>query len=671
MASKSADQLSPSSLAELASLRGAGRAALDERLRALGVTKLGQRLRILSNLLAEDGRPTCLPLALPTAPPGGLSGGASTAAGVAAASASAPSASAPSPRCAFVCHTGYFASGSFGGATRASLALLREARRICGDGAGSGGVDVIAIPQKPVPEALVFKLEDGQLGELEWEGERVIVGRPEVLSKTLRSRNYDVVVALSIEHAILSFAFELHALVHYATPHNYYLPPFGPFRRFPVAEGHERLLTRLDALLSPCEHHCEYLRRWGPTGLLARPLFAADYHYFHQSVASGPPRLAAAMRPWEASHRYVTLVSPAPEKGLAVFVTLARRLPDVAFAAVTTQWTGAKTLECLRALPNVSVLAAHPEVDVIFRQTRILLAPSLWQECCPLVVMEACLRGIPCISSDVFGLVEANSNPRLVVHASLSYDHARGTLHHGVSNTQLEARLGPSPALPSDAERAANVDAATAQEATADEVAPFEAKLLELLDDESALRREAAECRRAFLAFAEEHEGGLQRELTSVAARRGADAGADADAAWESGADAARRQGRTVQPLALSELKQARRGAGAEEPAAEGAPGTARSEAAAAADAIELLPEVAAFRVVHSPYVFLRAAPAVDAQVYSIVMGGTALRVDAIRKGWVRTATCLQPLPGGEPRQAWALVDGATLGLGTLLERCT
>ena len=31
-------------------------------------------------------------------------------------------------------------------------------------------------------------------------------------------------------------------------------------------------------------------------------------------------------------------------------------------------------------------------VDVIFRRTRVLLAPSLWQECCPLVVMEALLR---------------------------------------------------------------------------------------------------------------------------------------------------------------------------------------------------------------------------------------------------------------------------------------
>merc|ERR1712185_322414 len=93
-------------------------------------------------------------------------------------------------------------------------------------------------------------------------------------------------------------------------------------------------------------------------------------------------------------------------------------MPHVHFAAVATQWTGSETVSKLRSLgDNVVILNANPDVDVIFRQTKILLAPSLWQECCPLIVMEACLRGIPCISSDVFGLPEANANPNLVVHA--------------------------------------------------------------------------------------------------------------------------------------------------------------------------------------------------------------------------------------------------------------
>ena len=37
----------------------------------------------------------------------------------------------------------------------------------------------------------------------------------------------------------------------YAMAHNYYMPPFGPFRRRELDMDHFALLTRLDAVLSP------------------------------------------------------------------------------------------------------------------------------------------------------------------------------------------------------------------------------------------------------------------------------------------------------------------------------------------------------------------------------------------------------------------------------------
>jgi len=195
-----------------------GRPALDAKLRDLGFSKLGQRMKAI-NALQKAAAEECE-----------SSGSGSPATAPARSSA---------PRCAFVCHTGYFTGGSFGGATLASLAMLREAGRICGTPDGGGGLDVIALVQTPVPEALVYKLEHGQLGELPWEHNQcVLVGRAPALLTALKHRHYDVVMALSIEQAILAFALELRATAHYATPHNYYLPPFGPFRRFPVRSGH-------------------------------------------------------------------------------------------------------------------------------------------------------------------------------------------------------------------------------------------------------------------------------------------------------------------------------------------------------------------------------------------------------------------------------------------------
>ena len=268
---------------------------------------------------------------------------------------------------------------------------------------------------------------------------------------------------------------------------------------------------------------------------------------------------------------------------------------------------------------------------------RCCLAPSLWQECCPLIVMEACSRAIPCVSSDVFGLAEANTNPRLLAHAALSYDHARGTLHHGVSNAQLEQRLGAHPSLPSNAERAAAVAVATLEEATVEEVLPFEALLRPLLEDEATLRRESLASRDAFLAFAGGREGGLERELSAVAGRRppmparpsdchddGHDDGhEDGHGAlrWCSAAEEAARRGVRVRSIGFADIQQPKHAKGAitdeltvtddEEAggAQHGATGRAHGHDPAADDgahdgAMHVLASRAIYRVVHKPFVF-------------------------------------------------------------------
>ena len=223
---------------------------LHMRLQEAGVAKLGRRLRVIGALLtAEKALEPTIEQTMKTS-----------------------AAASPRPRVAFVCHTGYFAGDTFGGATRASLAMMREARRICGTPAeGGGGMDVIATCQTPVPEALVFALDAGRLGELDWEGERVLVGRKDQIASVLQHRRYDVVISLSIEEPILRLALGLSATAVYATPHNYYLPPFGPFNRFEVRPGHPELLAQLDALLSPCEVR-RHSRRAAGGGMRCAPI---------------------------------------------------------------------------------------------------------------------------------------------------------------------------------------------------------------------------------------------------------------------------------------------------------------------------------------------------------------------------------------------------------------
>ena len=46
-------------------------------------------------------------------------------------------------------------------------------------------------------------------------------------------------------------------------------------------------------------------------------------------------------------------------------------------------------------------------VDDILRRTRVLLVPSLWAEARSRIVVEAMLRGVPVMASDIGGIPEA------------------------------------------------------------------------------------------------------------------------------------------------------------------------------------------------------------------------------------------------------------------------
>ena len=67
------------------------------------------------------------------------------------------------------------------------------------------------------------------------------------------------------------------------------------------------------------------------------------------------------------------------------------------------------------AAPNVTVLETVGNIEEALSRSRLLLMPSLWYEGFGLIVMEAMLRGLPVISSDSGGLVEAKQGTGFVV----------------------------------------------------------------------------------------------------------------------------------------------------------------------------------------------------------------------------------------------------------------
>lgn len=108
---------------------------------------------------------------------------------------------------------------------------------------------------------------------------------------------------------------------------------------------------------------------------------------------------------------YITMINPHRVKGIDTFFEIARCLSNERFLLVES-WTlsdaqlGALK-EKLASLPNVRFLRRVPDAQEIYRQTKLLLVPSIWEEAFGRVVIEAQSCHIPVIASARGGLPES------------------------------------------------------------------------------------------------------------------------------------------------------------------------------------------------------------------------------------------------------------------------
>ena len=111
----------------------------------------------------------------------------------------------------------------------------------------------------------------------------------------------------------------------------------------------------------------------------------------------------------------VLMVNPCAVKGIPIFLSLARAFPQVQFAALKGWGTTAKDRAALSALPNVLLLGTVPDIEDVLRDARCVLMPSVWYEGFGLIAMEAMLRGVPVIASDMGGLAEVKRGTGYIV----------------------------------------------------------------------------------------------------------------------------------------------------------------------------------------------------------------------------------------------------------------
>lgn len=168
--------------------------------------------------------------------------------------------------------------------------------------------------------------------------------------------------------------------------------PFGPASLYP-GEPRTQLIRRAAAVVTISHFVADYVQRWA--GISA--------------FVNQPPHYGAGPFPnfGRFEEGYVLLMNASAMKGISIFLALARAFPQIPFGTLLGYGTTPADREALAALPNVTLLKNAPQLDDIFRQARVLLMPSLWEEGFGMAAMDAMLRGIPVLASDLGGLIEA------------------------------------------------------------------------------------------------------------------------------------------------------------------------------------------------------------------------------------------------------------------------
>jgi glycosyltransferase involved in cell wall biosynthesis len=132
-----------------------------------------------------------------------------------------------------------------------------------------------------------------------------------------------------------------------------------------------------------------------------------------------PPTIDRTLYETAAEGDLVTFIGPVPAKGLDRAIEIAAACPEIPFLFVESWLLSAPQRDALEqrlaAIPNIRFERRQADMKAIFRRTRLLLAPSLWEEAWGRVASEAHCSGIPVVGSSRGGLAEAIGPGGIVV----------------------------------------------------------------------------------------------------------------------------------------------------------------------------------------------------------------------------------------------------------------
>ena len=128
----------------------------------------------------------------------------------------------------------------------------------------------------------------------------------------------------------------------------------------------------------------------------------------------------------------VVMVNPTAVKGLPIALELAKSRPDIPFL-FQESWgyrdqSREELVRKIASLRNVELRPPTSNPRMFFREARIMLVPSMWDEAWCRVVTEAHVSGIPVLGSNAGALPESIGPGGLLVDRNASLDEWRDAL---------------------------------------------------------------------------------------------------------------------------------------------------------------------------------------------------------------------------------------------------